>query len=141
MARCCRGSQLLLLAGCGAQNAKVDTPEHADSVPSTRLTIVVKDGSGAVTWTLTCDPPGGSHPNPTGACTALARATRPFDPVPADVNCTDVWGGPETATIRGVWRGEPVDASYKKTNGCEIARWNQIAAALGGGARPAPDLT
>jgi len=119
----------LLLAGCRAQNAQVDSPEPADS---THLTIVVTDGSGDVTWILTCDPPGGDHPNPTGACTALARATRPFDPVPADMLCTQVWGGPETATIRGTWRGERVDASYNQTNGCEIARWNQIAAVLGG---------
>lgn len=93
------------------------------------LTITVRDGTGGAprVWTLTCDPPGGDHPDPAGACAAIEAARRPFAPVPADLACTQIYGGPETATITGTWRDEPVDAAYRRTDGCEIARWNALA--------------
>jgi hypothetical protein len=50
--------------------------------------------------------------------------------------CTQVYGGPETATITGTWRGERVDASYRLTDGCEIARWRKLGPVLSPG-RPA----
>ena len=100
-----------------------------------RLVVTVTDASGGPprTWTLTCDPPGGVHPDPAAACRTLDLAPAPFAPVPADSMCTQVYGGPETATIEGTWRGEPVRAAYKRTDGCEIARWNALAAVLGAG--------
>lgn len=99
------------------------------------LTITVDDGAGGtpLRWTLTCDPPGGDHPDPAAACAALDRARAPFDPVPAGMNCTMIYGGPQTATITGSWGATPVHAAYKRTDGCEIARWNAVAAVLGSG--------
>ena len=52
-------------------------------------------------------------------------------PVPADQMCTQIYGGPETATVRGTWQGERVDASFSRQNGCEIARWDAAAGLLG----------
>lgn len=99
------------------------------------LTVTVVDDAGATprTWTLTCDPPGGSHPDADAACRAIDAARTPFAPKPADMACTQIYGGPQTATIEGTWRGERVSASYKRTDGCEIARWNALAAVLGSG--------
>lgn len=99
------------------------------------LVVTVDDGTGGTprTWTLTCDPPGGDHPDPVAACAAIEAARRPFAPVPAGMLCTQIYGGPQTATIEGTWRGEPVRASYKRSDGCEIARWNALAAVLGSG--------
>jgi hypothetical protein len=96
------------------------------------LTVTVVDGPRLPprVRTLTCDPPGGTHPDPVAACRALERARHPFDPVPAGMLCTQVYGGPETATITGTWRGAPVDAAYRRTDGCEIARWQALAAVL-----------
>ena len=36
------------------------------------------------------------------------------------------FGGPETATIKGTIRGQEVDASFSRSDGCEIARWDKV---------------
>lgn len=88
-------------------------------------------GQPTTEWTLTCDPDGGDHPRPEDACRGLAAATPDaFAPVPADMMCTQQYGGPQTATIEGTWRGESVDATYDRTDGCEIARWDALATVL-----------
>ena len=46
-----------------------------------------------------------------------------FEPTPGDVACTQQYGGPETATVTGTFKGEQVDAKFSRQNGCEIARW------------------
>lgn len=99
------------------------------------LSITVRAGAGTAsrTYTLRCDPPGGDHPDPEAACAALDRAARPFAPVPADQACTQVYGGPQTATIDGTWRGELVSARYDRTDGCEIARWDALTDVFGAG--------
>jgi len=44
----------------------------------------------------------------------------------SDVACTQIYGGPEEATIKGTIRGEDVDATFTRTDGCEIARWDKV---------------
>lgn len=101
---------------------------------ATSLTVVVDDGSGPVTWSLECDPPGGDHPDPAAACAALdAKGATALLPVPKDQMCTMVYGGPEKATVEGTWRGNPVSTTFDRSNGCEIARWTALAGLL-----PAP---
>jgi hypothetical protein len=96
------------------------------------LTIVVVDGAGAVTtYHLTCEPPGGDHPRPEVACRVLAaNGGRALPPVPPDMACTQIYGGPETAHITGTWRGQPVESRLSRQNGCEIARWRALAGFL-----------
>lgn len=40
------------------------------------------------------------------------------------------YGGPATARITGTWAGRPVDATYDRTNGCAIARWDRMVPLL-----------
>ena len=122
----------LAAAGCGGSAAGEGRPSVNEGG---RLTVTVVDDVGATprSWTLTCDPPGGDHPDAAGACRAIEAARAPFAPVPAGMLCTQVYGGPQTATITGTWRGEPVHAAYRRTDGCEIARWNALSAVLGSG--------
>ncbi|GAB3460719.1 hypothetical protein GCM10027519_21540 [Kineococcus endophyticus] len=97
------------------------------------LTVVVDDGTGAqTTWTLTCADGvvGGDHPDAQNACDAIAAAKSPWAPVPKDMACTQVYGGAQTATVTGTWRGERVDARYARNDGCQIARWDRIAPLL-----------
>lgn len=106
------------------------TGKPAEGPPDTSLTIVVDTGSaeGAVEWTLRCDPPGGTHPDPAAACATLAEVDPAvFDPVPPDQACTQIFGGPETATVTGELRGERLDAEFARNNGCEINRWDALA--------------
>jgi len=96
------------------------------------LKITVEDGAGAVTsWTLTCDdPPGGTHPDPAAACAALTAHEKSLEPVPADAVCTMQYGGDDTATVVGAWKGEKVNASFNLSGGCEIARWTSLVPLL-----------
>jgi len=102
-----------------------------------RLVVEVRDHPDAepTRWTLGCDPPGGDHPDPVGACAALAASVQPFDPVPDASKCAQIWSGPERAVISGTWRGRPVHAEYTRTDACEEARWRALAAVLQPSAR------
>ena len=110
--------------------------DDSPSVQPSELTIVIVDGAGSTTtWTLTCDPPGGTHPDPDGACAALDRHRAALDPVPADKICAQVYGGPERATITGSWRGEPVHTTLARTDSCETARWDALVPLVPSGGR------
>ncbi len=99
---------------------------------TTELTIVIEDAVGRTrTWTLTCDPAGGTHPNPAEACAALAaNGEAALPPKRKDVACTQVYGGPERATISGTWQGRRVRSSFSRTDGCEIRRWDLLRGLL-----------
>jgi hypothetical protein len=117
------------LVGCGSSGQQ-PAVQPSEAPPPTRLSIVVTDG-GTQRWTLTCGPDGGTHPHPDQACAALARAgASALKPVPAEQVCTQIYGGPQAATITGTWRGTDVKATLRRTNGCEIARWSQLAGLL-----------
>ena len=99
---------------------------------ATALVVVGRDGSGnRFTWQLTCDPVGGDHPDPDAACRVLADAgDRALPAVPKDRVCPQVYGGPETATVSGTWRGQPVLSTFTRTDGCQIARWKALVGLL-----------
>ena len=99
------------------------------------LTVVVDaTGEGATTtYTLTCEPVGGDHPDAEAACAAIAAGggTAAFAPTPMDVACTEQWGGPQVATVTGTVGGQAVNAQFSRTNGCEISRWETLAPLFG----------
>jgi hypothetical protein len=102
----------------------------------TQLTVTYKadDKSAPVVMKLTCDPTGGDHPRATEACDRLdadaTNGTDPFAAPPKDEICTFIYGGPQTATVVGTWKGANVDAKFSRSNGCEISRWNAIEPVL-----------
>jgi len=103
----------------------------------TDLTIVVDNGSGSTsTWRLTCNPPGGTHPDPKAACRALeANGAAALPPVPKDKACTQIYGGPDTATITGTWQGQDVISKFARNDGCQISRWKLMEGLLPPGGR------
>ncbi len=65
------------------------------------------------------------------ACAAAAKLkSSALAPTPSDTACTQIYGGPETASIRGTLNGEKVDATFTRTDGCEIARWKAVTPLL-----------
>jgi hypothetical protein len=127
-------ASVLLVAGCGnvGDGGVVDAEPGADTTATTDLTVVVKAGAGKAerTYTLVCDPAGGDHPDPEAACRSLDELAKPFAPVPRDAMCTEIYGGPQTATVTGTFRGEHVNAHFSRTDGCEISRWDRHRALL-----------
>lgn len=122
---CCLA--LVVPAGCGAEE---QAAAPAPSAPATQLTVRVDaDGDGpepARQERISCAEP------PEGAACAAAADLRPADlaPVPDDVACTELFGGPQTATIAGTLDRERVEARFSRVNGCEIARWDKVAPLL-----------
>jgi hypothetical protein len=79
---------------------------------------------------LKCDPPGGSHEHAEEACAALLEQEDALAPVPGNVACTQIFGGPQEAQVAGVVRGREVHARFSRNNGCEIDRWDRLAPLL-----------
>jgi hypothetical protein len=112
------------LAACG------DEAKSAGSGDVTKLTVRVDgDGRGPTkvrTLELTCANAGESD-----ACAAASKlSAADLAPTPADTACTQIYGGPETASIKGTLNGEQVDATFKRTDGCEIKRWDTVSPLL-----------
>ena len=144
---------MVLVAGCANQIAEPSGPslgttpmpqtpsfatpgEASSATPgesgTTDLTIVVTDASGKTsTWRLACDPLGGNHPDPKAACRVLkAHGAAALPPVPEDKICTQIYGGPETATITGTWEGKQVFSQFARNDGCQISRWKLMEGLL-----------
>ena len=97
---------------------------------------MVDDGTGGTsTWSLTCDPAGGDHPDAEQACAAIEGHRSALNPVPKDRMCAQVYGGPEKATVTGTWRGEQIFAALSRTNACETARWDALVPLVPSGGR------
>ena len=113
------------LTACGTDDGS------AAGATTGRLTITVwPQGVAAGSprkWTLECGPAGGTHPAAKQACARLPSLLPAFKPVPKDVMCTQIYGGPAEARVTGTFRGNRLDARFNLVNGCEIARWNRVA--------------
>lgn len=110
------------LSGCGED----DEAPAAATLADLRVTLDAdgKGGAAARTTSVRCDAPSDS---------AVCRAVAKLDVKPPSdaVACTQQYGGPERGRITGTLRGERVDLSYSRTNGCEISRWEAASAVLG----------
>jgi hypothetical protein len=79
-------------------------------------------------WTLRCDPARGTHPRPELACRRLqAGGWKLVAPVAAGTICTEIYGGPQVARVVGSLEGRKVWATFTRTNGCHISRWNRLS--------------
>ena len=120
----------LAIAGCGQNDETPASPPPSVGGSLARLTVTIdQDGSGggkAKTADVRCDASGDS-----AACRALAGLSeKAFEPLPSTIACTEQYGGPQVATVKGTLRGKRVDARFSRVNGCEIARWNTASKLL-----------
>lgn len=145
------------VVSCGTNRLKTTNPRReTDSVYADRVDVVAKDCElvrypavstapsttrldiTVVTnpdipaeprrkYVLRCGPAGGTLPNAARACMRLGKIRSPFAPVPRTAACTQIYGGPQRATVVGTYKGQGVGTTFRRTDGCQIARWNRVA--------------
>jgi hypothetical protein len=118
---------LAALVGCAAGSTRAS----ATTPPSTQLKIAYwPEGIGegpAKTWTLRCEPAGGTLVRPGRACLKLAALKNPFARPSPDQLCTQQYGGPDQAQITGTYRGRRIWVALSLTDGCQIARFRALS--------------
>ena len=115
---------LALIAGCGDGD---DDGGSDSGNGATELTVTLDpDGPGGdreFTESVTCE--AGADGSPCASLTAADMA-----PTPPATACTEIYGGPDEATLEGTIAGEAVSATFTRANGCEIERFDRITSLL-----------
>jgi hypothetical protein len=118
-------AMLALVAGCGGDDEQSASPSSLAD-----LTVTVDpDGKGSKE-AKTADVQCASADDSDVCNTVDGMKPDVFEPVSGDTACTQQYGGPETATVKGTLHGETIDAKFSRVNGCEISRWEQAAPLL-----------
>ncbi|MDX6356065.1 MAG: hypothetical protein QOF98_2968 [Streptomyces sp.] len=97
-----------------------------------RLTVRYDDGAGHTrTYRLDCGRASLEEKGESSdACRRLAETGGPVPALASGQVCSMIYGGPQTAEVSGMWNGEPVRETYRRTNGCEVSRWSHMVPAL-----------
>jgi hypothetical protein len=111
------------VSGCGdSDDADSDDPVAGGE---TQLTVTLDpDGPDGpedeMTEEVTCE-----EGTDDAVCQAAAEIdVDALDPVSPDTACTEIFGGPDTASLQGTIEGEGVDVDLTRANGCEIERFD-----------------
>jgi hypothetical protein len=74
---------------------------------------------------------------PTEACLQVRRVAAFLvnGPAPGRL-CTDIFGGPQTAQVRGLVGGRWIHRSLSRRDGCEVADWDAMGVLLASGISP-----
>jgi hypothetical protein len=114
-------------SGSSAAGSSSSTGSASARAEQVSLDIQVSHGRNTAIrhFTLRCDPPGGTHPDPAAACRILLHAKDPFGPLPKGIMCPMIMVGTEVATIRGTYFGHPVNITMGK-GGCWLTRWTEF---------------
>lgn len=119
------------LAACGDDGDEQE--RTAPTAAAAQLRVTVRpDGPGkpARTRQVSCRRLG--RDAGTDVCQRLdTAAVKNMAPVPGNVACAELYGGPAVASVSGTLLGERVRVSFDLTNSCEIDRWRRNAALLG----------
>lgn len=139
-----RRAALAMLAAALAFGACGEADEPAAQRTTTtagaiELTVVYDDGSGrTTTGTLTCrgadrraEGALDGRATPAELC-AQARGIADLLTSEPDKDraCTQIYGGPETATVTGTIDDDEVERRFSRTNGCELADYKRAAGLL-----------
>lgn len=122
----------VLFASCGGSEEDPGAPETSGSLAlDVRVTVTPEGPGGAARVRhIECQELG--EQGEEVRCRSLGGLEpQDLDAVPRRTACTQIYGGPATARVRGKLRGTAVSASFDLTDGCEIDRWRRNAALLG----------
>lgn len=110
---------VVALAACGGADVQGpgvgSTAPPAPTAAATRLVVTV--------W---ADPSTIAAPTVTTVENAPGATVRDFAPTDPGQACTEIYGGPGKATITGMLDGGTVSATFTRSNGCAIARWERL---------------
>lgn len=111
----------------GAAGAAVSMPSKYASLTITYWADE-REPASFKRWTLRCSPVGGTLPTRKRACTKLSTmGASAFARVPPDAICTQIYGGPDKAVVKGTLGAQPIWSSFRRRNGCEIDRWSRFS--------------
>ncbi|ACY96456.1 MULTISPECIES: subtilase-type protease inhibitor [Thermomonospora] len=118
------GAALAVLPPAGSA-PEADPAQHgrpAAAGTALRLTVSHPEAAAATprSVTLSCDPPGGSHPRAAQACADLDRSGGRIVREREEAICTTEYR-PVTARATGMWRGRPVTFVRTFPNPCVMA--------------------
>jgi hypothetical protein len=93
--------------------------------------VDVQLGREAQSFTLRCDPPGGTVPNPAGACAELSANPAMLAPPPAYATCAGGEGIPPEVHVEGTVDGRRIEFAVR---GCDapakrveiVHRWLRV---------------
>lgn len=121
------GSVAAPSSGAGAGGTASGSASAAAAAPKGSLTITVLNGPSKKIshWTLQCDPAGGTHPDPAGACAALMAIKNPFAQIHTGQECPMIMASARRATFIGTWFGARVDRTITD-GGCDLANWSRL---------------
>ncbi len=116
-------------AGCGDSDdaSSGDAFAEGDSSLTVALDPDGPDGPGEqLTEDVNCEDGADDE-----VCQAVAGLdVEALAPVSPDTACTEIFGGPDTASLEGTIEGEEVDVDLTRANGCEIERFEAAAPLL-----------
>lgn len=113
----------LLLAGCGGDDeraARTPTPPAAPA-SGVAVTVSTREAPGPGSYTARCAD---------AACVRRWRAWASKAGGDARA-CTELYGGPERADVRGTIAGEALDVTVTRSDGCGIADYERLFELLG----------
>jgi hypothetical protein len=111
------GLVIAALLGCGGEQRE---PEGGGAA-TVDLVVSVMAPQGNRETALECGASARSRRCETARRLADFLARQP----PRGRVCTQIYGGPETAHVRGTIGDRRIDRRFSKTNGCEIADWKR----------------
>ncbi len=119
------------VAACGSGS---DDMTDGEGYPEASIEVTIEHPEAeAVSYRVTCDGDlatvDGIDLDGDTACAALADSgvrSRLLDEPSQDQVCTEIYGGPDVATITGSIEGQSVDTQVDRANGCGISDWDDL---------------
>jgi hypothetical protein len=118
----------LIWAGCGDDEDAAAVPPEDTADLTFALDADGPGGKPARTRRLVCAP--NVDPRYAGCDAVLDLPADPGAPTPPATACTEIYGGPDELTVTGDLRGDPIDATFTRANGCEIDRFDRFTPVL-----------